>query len=546
MKIGDYLLSELAARGVRHLFGVPGDYSLAFLDQVLAHPDVTWVGNCNELNAGYAADGYARITGLGAISLTFGVGELSAINAVGGAYAERVPLVVLGGLPARRTLDAGRVVHHGLGGSDWRRVMRAYGEVTVAQTVLRPDNAVVELTRALDLAMTERRPVYVGLPSDVPTIELPSTAPALAEISGLMSAPGELAAFEAAAGRLVAKSRRPMILLGHELARLGLTEQVQKLALGAGIPVAVTAIGKGQIDEQAVDWVGTYVGPASPDRIIETVERADCVLALGVVFSDTETAGFSAALQESGMIVVRPENTAVAGKPFGPVAAADALRSLAKLFGGPRTHTPRPADQPVRAAADDKLTQDPLWTEVTAAIRPGDVVVVDQGTPSFGMLDHRMPSGVSYLAGTLWGSIGYSLPAALGAAVAAPDRRVLLLIGDGSLQLTAQELSTMARQGANITIVLVNNAGYTIERAINGPTALYNDIAQWDHTALVRALCGPDTPVTPARTVGELRAALTETDGLRVIEAFTEPLDVPTRLHHFVAAVGAASQPPPT
>ncbi|WP_163567820.1 thiamine pyrophosphate-binding protein [Fodinicola feengrottensis] len=122
MKIGDYLLAELAGRGVRHLFGVPGDYSLAFLDQVLAHPEVTWVGNCNELNAGYAADGYARISGLGALSLTYGVGELSAINAVAGAYAERVPLVVLGSLPARRTLDAGRVVHHGLGDADWRRV----------------------------------------------------------------------------------------------------------------------------------------------------------------------------------------------------------------------------------------------------------------------------------------------------------------------------------------------------------------------------------------------------------------------------------------
>ena len=171
------------------------------------------------------------------------------------------------------------------------------------------------------------------------------------------------------------------------------------------------------------------------------------------------------------------------------------------------------------------------------------MVVVDQGTPSFGMLDHRLPSGVSYLAGTLWGSIGYSLPAALGAAVAAPDRRVMLLIGDGSLQLTAQELSTMARHHANITVVLVNNAGYTIERAINGPTAVYNDIAPWDHTALVRALCGPDVPVTPARTVGELRTALAAGDGLRVIEAFTEPLDLPERLSYFVAAVGAAQRP---
>ncbi|WP_163567822.1 thiamine pyrophosphate-dependent enzyme [Fodinicola feengrottensis] len=325
-----------------------------------------------------------------------------------------------------------------------------------------------------------------------------------------------------------------MILLGHELARLGLTDEVQRL----GLPVAVTAIGKGQLDEQAVDWIGTYLGPASGPGIREAVEESDCLLALGVVFSDTETAGFSAVLPESAMIVVRPENATVAGKPFGPVAAADALRALAQLFGT-RTHSTTVTTRE-RAADTDKLTQDPLWTEVAAAIQPGDVVVVDQGTPSFGMLDHRLPSGVSYLAGTLWGSIGYSLPAALGAAVAAPDRRVLLLIGDGSLQLTAQELSTMARQHANITVVLVNNAGYTIERAINGPAAVYNDIAHWDHTALVRALCGPNVQVRPARTVGELRTALAAGNGLRVIEAYTDPLDVPSLLGRFVAAVGAA------
>lgn len=534
MKIGDYLLSELAARGVRHLFGVPGDYSLAFLDQVLEHPDVEWVGNCNELNAGYAADGYARIAGLGAISLTYGVGELSAINAVAGAYAERVPVVVLGSLPARRTLDAGRVVHHGLGDADWRRVIRAYGEVTAAQTVLTPDNAVVELTRALDIAVTERRPVYVGLPADVPTIELPNAAPALAEIHGLTSAPGELASFATAASRLVTRAKRPVVLVGHELARLGLAAEIEKLA--TGLPVAMTAVGKGQIDEQAVDWIGTYLGPASPDGVRETVEGSDCVIALGTIFSDTETAGFSAALPESAMIVVRPENATVGGKPFGPVAAADALRTLTDLLG---TRESTAHASTLKTYEDGPLTQNPLWTEVTAAIRPGDIVVLDQGTASFGMLDYRMPSGVSYIAGTLWGSIGYSLPAALGAAVAAPDRRVVLLIGDGSLQLTAQELSTIARVRANMTIVLVNNKGYTIERAINGPAAVYNDINHWDHELLVRALCGPDVPVTAVRTVGELRSALAG-EGLRVVEAHTAPLDLPVRLEVFVSAVKAA------
>ena len=117
--VGDYLLDRLAELGVTEVFGVPGDFNLEFLDHVVAHPRVRWVGNANELNAGYAADGYGRLRGMSALITTFGVGELSAANAIAGSYAEHVPVVHIVGAPAKDAQGARRVVHHSLGDGDF-------------------------------------------------------------------------------------------------------------------------------------------------------------------------------------------------------------------------------------------------------------------------------------------------------------------------------------------------------------------------------------------------------------------------------------------
>ena len=149
LTVSDYLLQRLNEIGINHLFGVPGDFNLAFLDRVIAHPRLAWVGCANELNAAYAADGYARSQGAAALLTTFGVGELSAINGTAGSYAEYLPVIHIVGAPSQQAQRRGDLIHHSLGDGDFSHFLRMQREVTVAQAALTADNACAEIDRVI-------------------------------------------------------------------------------------------------------------------------------------------------------------------------------------------------------------------------------------------------------------------------------------------------------------------------------------------------------------------------------------------------------------
>lgn len=545
MLLADYVVDRLAAAGVRHLFGVPGDYNLVFLDHVLESAGMEWIGNTNELNAAYAADGYARQAGIGALAVTHGVGELSAANGVAGAYAEHVPVVVLGSLPPTPVLAAHKPVHHSFFDGDHDRFVRVYAEFTCYQAVLTADNAAIEWERALRALRRHQRPVYVGIPADLAEVNIgvPDLGPAPA---GTDSA---VALFVAAAGPRLAAAKHPVLVVGHEAGRFRWRAEVEALA-ASGIPVAITVAAKGVLDESAPAVIGVYQGAASEDDVRAIVEGSDCVLFVGTPMTDTETAAFRAHLPAGAVIEVRAGTSTVASRRYEPVDGAAALRGLRNAAVGLRWELPdvAPVPMPVGADADAReagterlgaaasrgeVVQDELWPSVAAALRADDIVVVDQGTATWGMLDQPIPAGTGYIAASLWGSIGYALPAAFGAALASPGRRVVLLIGDGSLALTVQELATIARYDAEVTVLVVTNAGYTIERAINGPKAAYNDIADWDQLEVATALSRGRITTIRANSTGEVGAALRSASGPTVIEVATAPLDLPRRLRRF-------------
>ena len=162
--VGDYLLGRLQELGVRHLFGVPGDYVLGFNAQIEATPGVRWIANCNELNAAYAAEGYARVHGVGAFVVTGGVGDLGAASGVCAALAERSSVVVISGVPGA---SRPRATHHTAGDGDFSRFERIYREITVAHTTLTADDAAAEIDRVLATCVAEHRPVFIALPADV-------------------------------------------------------------------------------------------------------------------------------------------------------------------------------------------------------------------------------------------------------------------------------------------------------------------------------------------------------------------------------------------
>ncbi|MFS0732442.1 thiamine pyrophosphate-binding protein [Microbacterium sp. 1P10UB] len=550
--VADYLLDRMAECGIRHLFGVPGDFTLGFLDHVERHPLITWIGTANELGAAYAADGYARLAGLGALSTTFGVGELSAISGVAGSSAEHVPVLHVVGAPTVATQSAGRATHHTLGDGDFDHFARMTAEVTVARGRPTAEDYAAEIDRVIVAAHDRRLPGYLVVAADV--AEAPASPPSAPLPSHPRVTTAEAAsAFRSAVTSRLASARSLAVLADILVSRVGADEHLHRL-LGLGVPHATLLWGRRVVDESADAYLGSYLGAASETAVRTIIEDSDVLVLAGVQFTDLTSGFFSQRIDPARTIELRGEYAAVGGERFEPLAMADALDILtdAVATAGEKLFLVRPgggADQPapLPLAPEAPLGQAALWSEVTAFLRTGDVVLADQGTSFYGMAGHRLPAGVTLIGQPLWAAIGFTLPALLGAALARPDRRPVLLIGDGAAQLTIAELGTVLRHGIPAVIVVVDNGGYTVERAIHGLQEQYNDIARWDWTALTRAMDAAGTATAVRVTTnGELHRALVaarDADTLTLIQAVVPPLDVPPVLRAVAAAAASANRP---
>lgn len=541
MTVGDYLLARLKEAGVGHLFGVPGDYNLQFLDRVIAHQDIGWVGCANELNAAYAADGYARCRGAAALLTTFGVGELSAINGVAGSFAEYLPVIHIVGAPASQAQQRGDCVHHSLGDGDFRHFLRMAGEVSAATAQLSAGNAAVEIDRVIATAMREKRPGYLMLAVDVAEAEI---APPAAPLDFAQPSDEQARrAFRDAAEQHLAQARRVSLLADFLAARWQQQTQLAQLRQRRAIPCATLLMGKGVLDEQFPGYVGTYAAAGSERDINDPIEQADVTICAGVRFTDTLTAGFTQQLNPARIIDIQPFAASVAERRFAPLSMADALNELDALFARygenwAQASDPAPSKAPTETSA---ISQHHFWTLMQSFLQPGDIILADQGTAAFGAAALRLPPGAQLLVQPLWGSIGYTLPAAFGAQTAAPAQRVILIVGDGSAQLTIQELGSMLRDGQRPIIFLLNNEGYTVERAIHGATQRYNDIAQWNWTALPQAFClhgqAQSWRVTEGVQLKEVMARLQAPACLTLVEVAMDKHDLPPLLRKVTACL---------
>ncbi|MGW1887207.1 alpha-keto acid decarboxylase family protein [Streptomyces sp. NPDC001970] len=538
--VGDYLLARLAEIGVRHLFGVPGDYNMGFLDHVIDHDRISWVGNANELNAAYAADGYARINGAGALVTTYGVGELSAINGIAGAHAEYVPMIHIVGAPSTAAQQAGALLHHTLGDGDYRHFVRAHAEVTVAQAYLSAGNAIAEIDRVLATSQRERRPGYLALPTDVAASPAePPTEPLI--VPEPEASAQVLARFTDAARTMLAEAGTLGVLADFLVDRFGVRAELADLVAAGQIPNATLSMGKGVLDESAPSFVGTYSGVFSAKRVLTAVEEADVLLSVGVRFSDSTT-GFTHRIDPDRTIDIQPFATYLGDRVFAPLPMRDAVRALTALVAESGRSWAR-SDLPPVAAGDlagdaasdttDSLRQAQLWPAIQEFLQPGDIVLADLGTSLFGAQAMRLPARATFIGQPLWASIGYALPATLGAQLAAPGRRTILLIGDGSAQVTAQEIGTLLREGCTPIVLLINNGRYTIENALHGREQRYNDIPQWNWTLLPAAMGGDSATTMRASTPAELTTALAhaaDLGDLVLLEAVVPASDLPDML----------------
>lgn len=546
VSLARYLVNRLAEIGVRHLFGVPGDFNLVFLDTVVAHPEVAWVGNANELNAAYAADGYARCRGAAALLTTFGVGELSALNGLAGSYAEYLPVLQIVGAPPTGSQERREILHHTLGDGQFDHFSRMHAEVTVARAYLTAENAAAEIDRVIAEMLLQRRPGYIVLPADIVNAPVVMTGPL--RLAEPPCDQGQLAAFLSHARQLLTESSSCAVLADFLVDRFSAQNALRRLIARGDLPYATTLPGKGMLNDTSANFLGTYVGAASDPGISESIEQAGTLIAAGVLLTDVTTAGFSHRFRTERLIDLQPFHACVAGGKYRNVPLRSALLALSDIAADlPRSNRRIPPSTSAPEADESAmLTQDVFLDRVQQFLQPNDILVVDMGTAFFGIGPKRLPSNVKFIGQPLWGSIGYALPAAFGAATAFPERRVVILVGDGAALMTVQEIGTMLRDGLKPIIILVNNDGYTIERAIHGSEQPYNNIPRWNWQALLSALGSGHRRLTlRAETPGQLKSGLATAEranALVMLEAVLPKHDVPEMLLRIARAMEKAKK----
>ncbi|TGD89182.1 alpha-keto acid decarboxylase family protein [Mycolicibacterium sp. CH28] len=507
-KVIEYVLGRLHQIGVSDVFGVPGDYAFPVHDAIVAHPDINWIGCCNELNAGFAADGYARLRGVGAVTTTFGVGELGAISAIAGAYAERLPVFHLTGMPNRSAQADRALVHHTLGNGEFDLFKQMANTVTAASAIITPANVVAETERLIATALYERRPVYLAFPSDV--VDQPVAASS-ATLPRPASDPQTLGAAADAVAAALNRADTACVLPGLLLDRLGIAEAATQLIETASLPFAAMFADKSVIDENHPNFIGMYDGRLMDPNVRDFVESADLVVAIGTMQTDFNTGAFTAHLDPARTVDIQLHSARVGATVFHDVEIADLLLEIAERELKTHARVELQSDTPVLVGglADDAIIAEQLYPRWANFIAPDDIVIAETGTCSMGLAFDRLPHGARFYNQALWGAIGWATPAALGAAVAEPARRVLLFTGDGSHQVTAQDICQFHRLGLKPIIFVLNNSGYLIERLLcTDPNIAYNDIAPWNYAALPHALGCEGWFTTRVTTLGELDEAL--------------------------------------
>lgn len=521
--VGEYLICRLCEVGARHVFGIPGDYVLGFYDQLVASP-LKIVGTCTESGAAFAADAYARVQGVGVVCVTYAVGGLNTVNAVAGAYAERSPVIVISGAPGMNERARQPLLHHKI--KDFHTQRQIFEKITVAAVALEdPAEAPAQIDEAIAACLRQKRPVYIELPRDV--AERRCAAPKPLKLVALESdGPALNEAIEEAVSML-RKAKRPAILAGVEIHRFGLQEVFLSLVEKTGWPIATTLLGKSIISERHPQCLGVYEGAMGRDDIRKVIEGSDCLLILGALLTDINLGVFTARLNPAITIKANADLTTIKHHNYEEVVLRDFISGLTRTLPKGKRAKTRKLATPPKFKSDPKsaMTVRRFFQRINEFLEDDSLVVADVGDSLFGAADLIIHRRTEFLSPAYYTSMGFAVPAALGAQMAKPTLRPVVFVGDGAFQMTGMELSTIARNRLNPIVFVLNNKGYTTERYINeGP---YNDIHEWSYHRLTYVFDrGWGAQVS---TEGQLEAALSlarmNTKSFSIINVHLDKMD---------------------
>ncbi|CCH60785.1 hypothetical protein TBLA_0D02840 [Henningerozyma blattae CBS 6284] len=544
--LGRYLFERLNQIKIQTIFGLPGDFNLPLLDKIYEIPGMRWVGNANELNAAYAADGYARIKGMSCMITTFGVGELSALNGIAGSYAEHVGVLHVVGVPSLEAQAKKLLLHHTLGDGDFNAFYRMSSEISETAVMIKDvTTAPAEIDRCIKTAYVMQRPVYLGLPVNLVNAMVPVS---------LLQTPIDLSLRPNDADseseviqtilEMVKQAKNPIIIADACASRHDVKAETEKLIDITQFPSFVTPMGKGSINEQHPRFGGVYVGTLTRPEVKKAVESADLILSIGALLSDFNTGSFSYNYETKNVIEFHSDHTKIKNAVYEGIQMKFVLSKLITKIGEVvKNYKPVAVPAPILAnpktSPETPLRQEWLWNQLGNFLQEGDIVLTETGTSAFGINQTYFPKNTYGISQVLWGSIGFTGGCVLGAAFAAeeidPKKRVVLFIGDGSLQLTVQEISTMVNWNLKPYLFVLNNDGYTIERLIHGPTAQYNEIQPWNNLELLSTFGAKDYQAVRVATTGEWNILtqnpeFNQNSKIRMIEVMLPTMDAPSNL----------------
>ncbi len=535
--VADYILKRLSEQHVDTLFGVPAAYCAPLFDAAAAH-GMTSVVTASDLEAGYAADGYARTKGLGAASVAYGVGTLSMINAIAGAYVERSPVVVINGGPTSQNLSNLHqfdvLFSHSIGQD--ATDLTAYTLVTAnAARAAKVSDVPGIVDQAISTAVMKKRPVYIEINMAIWHSACPMPAGTLPVANPPAGTEQQLATTIVG---LVRAAQSPLILIGTEIQRYGLADKVADLIAKLGVRWATALLAKSTLPEQGDGWIGVYDPPHSQPAVQSAVENADLLVTLGCVFPN----GYAALVQNAFGRMVQIYESKVriktASKQNAEIGAlVSALVTAAAT--APPNPVPGGAVPAPPGPATGSLTYKQVFERIGAALDSSWIVIPDTFLGTYSAANLPVKGHDAFLCSGVWASIGHSVAAALGASFGS-GRRPLVLCGDGGFHMTAQTLSTMVHYNRNPVVVVIANGIYGYEQFLvdssffSSPTQSprpYVVLNQWDFGKFASGVGVQFAQtVNTAASLDASLAAAKATNAPALIVAQVNPHDLPAEL----------------
>jgi indolepyruvate decarboxylase len=506
MHTARFITERLENAGVRHVFAVPGDYVLELTKELCNSQKIKLINNTDEAHAGFAADGYARVNGIGCVVVTYSVGASKVINAVQCAYAERSPLVVISGAPGTNERDEPFLLHHMVRHFNSQKKM--FDEITCYSVVLDdPAKAGYQIDKAFEALHHYKQPIYIELPRDMAKKSItydvykqgtPTTPP---------TDPENLAESIQEVSDWLAKAKSPAILAGVEVARYKVSESMVKFAEKHNIPVATTLLGKSVINERSPVFAGVYFGSGSNEHTRKIVDDSDCLFILGDCYHDMTLCFRPAKFKKRQIVSASVESLQVRNHTFTNVGFVDFCKALFKTETlvyedvgisdvEPKKVIKRwsPELPPVKdkitfsPKLDTKITSDRLFSKINSVLGRSHAICADIGDSLFGAMDLTVHHSHHFLSDAFYTSMGTSIPYALGVQLACPEVRPIVIIGDGAFQMVGTDLSTILQFKCNPIVFVLNNDGYTTERFLLD--GAFNDIRRWQYHKITELIGG--------------------------------------------------------